>query len=143
MGSRIRACRERMKLNQERLGELVGIGKGMVSAIERGTDMPSVRVLAALGEVLGCGVDALLHDGPRVAYARESSAAGLLIEARLDALPAALRDFVLISLSLAERTKDRVPGEFLRSPTAENWAHFAAYLKAVALMQTHEIEEPG
>lgn len=136
MGTRIRAWRERLKLNQAQLGERAGIGKGMISAIERGTDMPSVRVLAALGEALGCGVDALLGFAPRPAAARRLG----LLEQRIEDLPEALREFVLISLALAERAKEHVPAQFLRPPTSENWAQFAAYLKALALVDARKKE---
>lgn len=138
MGARIRARRVMMELSQEELGKRAGIGKGMVSAIERGTDMPSVRVLGALGRALESGVDVLLYGSGRGSPRHQAALPGMSLDERVAALPDAMREFVLLSIARAERAKGHVPAQFLKPPTSDNWPQFAAYLEAITLVRQKE-----
>ncbi len=133
MGARIKARRVALEMNQAELGKRVGIGKGMISAIETGRFMPSVTVLAELGKVLGCGADVLLY-GAGEAATLQSVLPGMSLDDRINALPEGLREFVLLSLKRAEHAKARIPAQFLKPPTNENWPQFAAYLEAISLI---------
>lgn len=129
MGARVRIAREARKMTQEQLGAAVGIGKGMISAIERGRFMPSVVVLRGLGRTLHTGVDALLE--PMPARTPQGQLPGMSVAERIDALPEAMREFVLVALARAEGAVKHVPSQFLRPTTSEDWPAFAAYLEAL------------
>lgn len=131
LGKNIRDARKRAELNQEELAGACGVTKGLVSQIEKGDTMPSVPVLAKMGEILKCGVDALLHG--HGAQLRQQVFPGMAIDDRVAKLPEAMREFVLLSLERAEKAVGHVPAQFLTPPTGENWAQFAAYLEALSI----------
>lgn len=70
LGMRIRAERRTRGLTVERLAELSGISRSMVSDVERGAKTPTVLVLDRLATALGTSISRLLdepaHESPRV-----------------------------------------------------------------------------
>ena len=60
IGERIRACRQRAGLSQERVAELVGVSRQAVTKWETNRSAPSTENLFRLAEIFGIGVDLLL-----------------------------------------------------------------------------------
>ena len=60
IGKRISAKRKQLKISQEKLAELVGIGPSHMSHIENGTTVPSFEVFITLCNVLESSADELL-----------------------------------------------------------------------------------
>lgn len=65
LGDRLRAQRRSRGLALDRLAELSGVSRSMVSEIERGTKTPSVLVLDRLATALGTSIARLLDDPVR------------------------------------------------------------------------------
>ncbi|MEU9289759.1 XRE family transcriptional regulator [Streptomyces sp. NPDC048275] len=65
LGARIRAERQARGMALERLGELSGVSRSMVSEVERGTKTPSVLVLDRLATALGTSIARLLDEPVR------------------------------------------------------------------------------
>ncbi|MCX4025193.1 helix-turn-helix transcriptional regulator [Endozoicomonas sp. SM1973] len=59
---RIRAARKYRLHNQTELGELLGLSKSAVAAWEHGRNVPSIRIIQQLSEVLDCPFDWLVSD---------------------------------------------------------------------------------
>jgi len=62
LGRRIRICRKRKKLSQEKLGEVCSISTAHVGHIERGTRIPSIEALYQISKELDVSLDYLLFD---------------------------------------------------------------------------------
>ena len=62
LGSRLRACRLARGLALERLAELSGVSRSMVSDVERGAKTPTVLVLDRLATALGTSIARLLDE---------------------------------------------------------------------------------
>lgn len=62
LGARIRAERGARGLSLDRLAELSGVSRSMVSEVERGAKTPSVLVLDRLATALGSSIARLLDD---------------------------------------------------------------------------------
>lgn len=62
LGARIRTERRARGLAVERLAELSGVSRSMVSEVERGVKTPSVLVLDRLATALGTSISRLLDD---------------------------------------------------------------------------------
>ncbi|MFC4116183.1 helix-turn-helix domain-containing protein [Nonomuraea zeae] len=62
LGTRIRTERRARGLSVERLAELSGISRSMVSEVERGTKTPTVLVLDRLATALGTSIARLLDE---------------------------------------------------------------------------------
>lgn len=137
-GRNLRAARKKAELNQEALAKSCGVTKGLISQFEKGDTMPSVAVLMKIGATLKCGVDALLY-GPGEQL-RQTVFPGMAIDDRVNKLPEAMREFVIISLQKAESAVAHVPAQFLRPPTSESWPQFAAYLEALSIKGAQEDE---
>ena len=58
----IKAKREEAGLTQSELADRVGVTKGFMSQIERGSKIPSLILGAMIAEVCGCSVLDLLKD---------------------------------------------------------------------------------
>lgn len=67
LGQRIRGERRARGLSIERLAELSGISRSMVSEVERGAKTPSVLVLDRLATALGTSISRLLDEPAREA----------------------------------------------------------------------------
>jgi transcriptional regulator with XRE-family HTH domain len=65
LGSRLRACRRARGLALERLAELSGVSRSMVSDVERGVKTPTVLVLDRLATALGTSIARLLDEPHR------------------------------------------------------------------------------
>ena len=50
LGKRIRVARQRKKITQERLGELIGVGTTHISHIETGGVLPSMKTFVRMSE---------------------------------------------------------------------------------------------
>lgn len=138
LGRAIATRRKSMKLTQDALAAKAGHGltKANISQYEKGITMPPVPILRALGEAMECGVDLLLF-GASAAKFQQQVLPGMALDDRINALPEGLREFVLLSLQRAEHARTRIPTQFLKPPTSENWPQFAAYLEAISLIN-HE-----
>ena len=67
LGERIRSCRQRAGLSQERLAELVGVSRQAVTKWEADQSAPHTETLFRLAGIFGTSVDLLLsspEDGP-------------------------------------------------------------------------------
>ena len=62
-GERLRKLREDNQLSQAQLGEIIGIGAKHVSALERGTGMPSYQVLYRLAQEFHADMNRFFRDG--------------------------------------------------------------------------------
>lgn len=62
-GYRLRTMMTEKGMNQERLAELIGVSRQMMSRYVRGTSTPSGYTLTRLSEVLGCDVRELTRFG--------------------------------------------------------------------------------
>ena len=62
IGRRIKAARERKRLTQEQLAELVDLSPMHVSVIERGVKLPKLETLINIANVLDVSADVLLQD---------------------------------------------------------------------------------
>ncbi|MCC5575776.1 cupin domain-containing protein [Microtetraspora sp. AC03309] len=65
LGARIRAERRAQSMALERLAELSGVSRSMVSEVERGAKTPSVLVLDRLATALGTSIARLLDEPVR------------------------------------------------------------------------------
>lgn len=63
-GERVRLARERLRLKQEQLADLVGTDAGSVSRWERGKGYPQAPQLARLAGALGESIDYLVLGAP-------------------------------------------------------------------------------
>lgn len=130
MGSRIKQAREAKELSQEALGKLVGVGKGMVSATETGRFMPSAPVLIKMGVELGTGVDELAY-GPEHTF-KQVTLPGFGLDERINALPAALKEYMVQKLKELELLSRSIPLDYLAPPTGANYRQFEAMLDALS-----------
>jgi len=64
VGARIRALRHDRGLSLETVATRSGLSIGFVSQVERGLSSPSLKVLTALGDVLGVGLAGLFGPAP-------------------------------------------------------------------------------
>ena len=62
IGRRIKAAREKKRLTQERLAELVDLSPMHVSVIERGVKLPKLETLINIANILDVSADELLQD---------------------------------------------------------------------------------
>lgn len=60
IGKRIRECREKEGVSQEKLAELVSLSPHYLSAIERGIKLPSLETFIRIANQLGVSADTLL-----------------------------------------------------------------------------------
>lgn len=60
IGETIKARRLLLKINQQTLADLAGVGINTLVAIERGTGNPSVNVLCRVLDVLGLQIEIVL-----------------------------------------------------------------------------------
>lgn len=66
LGSRIREERQRARLTQEQLAELVGCNESYIGQIERGVKNPSLEIIVGIANALNVTVDYLLADNVKV-----------------------------------------------------------------------------
>lgn len=135
IGGYIKAARLRAKITQEALAKELGVSKGLIAQWELGQTMLTVPYLVKLGSSLKCGTDALLN-GARIGA--QPTLPGMSIDDRIQALPEAMREFVILALQRAETAAKLVPSKFINAPTNENWPQFAAYLEAMSIMSNRE-----
>lgn len=62
IGQRIKKAREKKKLTQEQLAELVDLSPMHISVIERGAKPPKLETLVNIANALGVSTDTLLQD---------------------------------------------------------------------------------
>ena len=62
IGSRIKAAREKKKITQEELAELLGMSTTHISVIERGVKPPKLETFIRIANVLEVSADYLLMD---------------------------------------------------------------------------------
>src|SRR5690349_11764514 len=65
LGARIRAERRQRRITLDRLADLSGVSRSMVSEVERGTKTPTVLVLDRLATALGTSIARLLDEPVR------------------------------------------------------------------------------
>lgn len=66
LGPRLRQVRQLREMSQEQLARLLDIGSTMLSLIETGQRLPSLRCFAALCRHLGVSADFLLNATPPI-----------------------------------------------------------------------------
>ena len=66
LGNRIREERQRARLTQEQLAELVGCNESYIGQIERGAKNPSLEIIVGIANALNVTVDYLLADNVKV-----------------------------------------------------------------------------
>ena len=62
IGENIKKRRLKLSITQEELAKQVDITEGMLSQIERGVKVPSLRVSRDIAKILGCTIDELLEE---------------------------------------------------------------------------------
>ena len=131
LGQRIKDRRKRAGLKLHELG----VSKAILSQYEAGTTMPSVSALTLIGEKLGSGVDDLIYGAEAAKFHHQAQHQPTGLEKRIEDLPEAMREFVILALERAEAAVPHVPIQFMHGPTGETWAQFAAYLEALSRVQ--------
>lgn len=63
LGERIKACRQKVGMSQEKVAELVGVSRQAVTKWETNQSAPNTENLFKLAEIFGTTVDLLLTDG--------------------------------------------------------------------------------
>lgn len=91
IGPRIKAAREKKKLTQEELAELVDLSPMHLSVLERGLKPPRLANLIKIANVLGVSADELLQD----VVTASSGAHESVIASRLEVLPEEDRKVIL------------------------------------------------
>lgn len=66
LGNRIKEERQRARLTQEKLAELVGCNESYIGQIERGAKNPSLEIIVNISNALNVTVDYLLADNVKV-----------------------------------------------------------------------------
>ena len=130
-GARMKLRREEKGLNQEQLAEKIGVSKAQISRYESDQDRPGYDKLIDITTELGCSADHLLT-GANGVGGRMINPRSYELLLRLDTLPEALREYILIALENAESAKHLIPDRFLKSPTKESWQEFHDYLQQLA-----------
>ena len=82
-GTKLKQARQKAKLSQEQLAEIVDISPTHMSVIERGVKTPKLDTFIRIANALGVSADALLQDG--VEHANDSIMAELSV--RIGRLP--------------------------------------------------------
>lgn len=62
--AKLRAARDKKKLNQTQLADAVGVKQATISRYESGEDVPSAGVLFRIADVLGIDCNSLRDDKP-------------------------------------------------------------------------------
>ncbi len=62
IGQCIAVRRIRLRMSQEQLAEMLGIGNEAVSRLERGLIMPSIGRLVEIADIFSCGTDELVME---------------------------------------------------------------------------------
>ncbi len=98
IGRRIKAAREKKRLTQEQLAELVDLSPMHVSVIERGVKLPKLETLINIANALDVSADVLLQDvvnnQTKLWASEASSLIGQLPREDQRRILAALRSFV-------------------------------------------------
>lgn len=58
-GSKLKELREKKKLSQYKVAEILGVAQSTVAMWESGTNIPTADKLPRIAEVLGCSIDEL------------------------------------------------------------------------------------
>ena len=82
IGERIKECRQRSGLSQEKVAQLVGVSRQAVTKWESGQSAPNTENLFRLAEIFGTSVDLLLQKEEKNTRAEELYALHQEIEAR-------------------------------------------------------------
>lgn len=118
LGERMRAARMQRGLKQADVAAMLSCTRGAVSQFETGNNQPSLETLIDFAKSTNVSLDWLLL----------GKQAGGQYDPRIQALPEALRQYVVEALLLAERVQLSIPAELLAPPTSANYAQFSEYL---------------
>ena len=122
IGARMKQARLLAGLTQQQVADALDKTKAAVSNFENDNNKPSIETLIAFAKETKVSLDwLLLGVQPGGEY-----------DARIRALPDALREYVMMALLLAERVQMSSPVQFMRPPTTANYAEFSAYLTKLA-----------
>ena len=130
VGDRIRAIREEMQINQDRLAELAGLSKGFLSDVENNKRNVSSENLLKIANVLGASVDYLLRGN----VAEAVSAEPIVIPPELSRAAEELQLSYAATLELLEAHKSviaRRSNKGLRTFTVEDWKELHRAIKKV------------
>lgn len=126
LGERMRAARTQRGLKQADVAVLLNCTRGAVSQFENGNNCPSLETLVDFAKATNVSLDwLLLGKQPGGQY-----------DPRIQALPEALRQYVIEALLLAERVQLSIPAELLAPPTSANYSQFSEYLTRLSANQT-------
>jgi len=122
LGARMKQARLHAGKTQQQIADALKKTKAAVSNFEHDNNKPSIETLIAFAKETNVSLDwLLLGVQPGGEY-----------DARIRALPDALREYVMMALLLSERVQMSSPVRFMRSPTTANYAEFSAYLTKLA-----------
>lgn len=122
LGDRLRSVRQQRALTQADVAAMLGCTRGAVSQFETGLNKPNLETLIEFAGKTGVSLDwLLLGKTPAGAY-----------DERIQALPEALRQYVIQALLLAERVQLAIPANLLQPPTSANYAEFSEYLSRLS-----------
>lgn len=122
IGARMKQARLLAGLSQQQAADALGKTKAAVSNFENDNNKPSVETLIAFAKETKVSLDWLLL----------GTQPGGELDQRIRSLPDALREYVMMSLILAERVQMSSPVKFMRSPTTANYLDFGGYLTKIA-----------
>ena len=118
LGDRMRAIRKQLDLTQADISAMLECTRGAVSQFETGNNQPGIETLVTFARATGASLDWLLL----------GKTPGGQYDPRIQALPDALRQYVIEALLLAERVQLSIPDGLLAPPTTANYAQFSDYL---------------
>ena len=105
----------------EQIAEHLEITKAAVSQWEKGRTVPKIGEFRSFCMLTGASADELLMGRKLVG-----------LEKRVAQLPDALREYVIQAIELAERTKGKIPAEFVTPPTTKTYQKFHEFLTELA-----------
>jgi transcriptional regulator with XRE-family HTH domain len=117
-GKRFASARKQLGLTQQDVAATMNVSRVAVSHYEQDKMFPGLDALAQYCRETGISMDWLV-------LGREPAGS---FDARLNALPDALKVYILQALVLAESVQQSLPAKFLAPPTSANYAAFSEYL---------------
>lgn len=117
LGKKIKESREFAQLTQDQAAEALGITKGAISQWEQNKTTPTLTQFRAFCSITNASADELLLD-------KELRG----VEKRINALPDAMREYVLLAIEFSESIKEKIPIRFMVAPTKATYQAFHQHL---------------
>jgi transcriptional regulator with XRE-family HTH domain len=122
IGNRMKAARLQAGKTQQAIADAISVTVANVSHYETDRSNPSLAAAIAFCRETGVSLDWIV-------LGREPSAG---YDKRIRELPAALREYVVEALLLAERVQLSAPAKFLQPPTTETYIEFSEMLSKLS-----------